>query len=113
MLEVQDWHLFPWSVFFLTTYRVSEAAIEIRTPTPCPCCVNIDSVDITSIRDVEIDVGCCLASVTVFTMDPTVRGGRFRMLLDIPTAKRVHATVRNLWEEDQLRMGRKAEREEP
>jgi len=57
----------------------------------------------TSITDIGLQTGCCFAWIRIDTKDPSVSGGRLRVMLPIAKAKRVHTIMKNLIEEDELR----------
>jgi len=66
-------------------------------------------VDLTTIKDMTLDLGLIWGYVYVQTSDPSVKDGAIRMKLTRGRARLVHQTIKNLWEEDQLKLGKKAE----
>ena len=106
LVTFQDWHAFPCSSWFIPTYSVSEFALIVRTPTPCVCCcVREDDVDLTTLRDVKLELGCFLGYVTVLTADPSIADGRLTMVLTKSKARRVFTRLRNLWEDVEYKLG--------
>ena len=63
----------------------------------------VDNVDISSIRDVGMVTGCCFAWMVIDTKDPSIPGGKLKIMLTLDTAKRVYAVLKNLIEEDELK----------
>jgi hypothetical protein len=113
VMRFQNWHCCPCLGCFYPTYTVTESAIIINKPNPfCVCNRLIDNVDITSIQDLSLTVGVVFGTVIVATSDPSVRGGKIKMKLEKTFAKRVHGTIKNLWEEDQLKLGKKGKHDE-
>ena len=60
-------------------------------------------MDISSVTDVALSTGCCFAWLVIDTKDPTVPGGKLKVMLTLSAAKRVHSIVKNLVEEDELK----------
>lgn len=67
------------------------------------CLVDVHNLDISSFSDVELEKGCCLATVVIGTKDPAFPSGVIRVQLNEAEARRVVIILRNLWEEDELR----------
>ena len=77
----------------------------VRDAYPMFCSADVDNVDISSIKDMSLEVGVLFGTVTVVTTDPSVRGGKIVMQLTASKTKLIHGTIKTLWEEDQIRMG--------
>lgn len=77
----------------------------IRDAYPLLCSADVDNVDISSIKDMSLEVGVLFGSVTIVTTDPSIRGGKIVMQLTANKTKLIHGTIKTLWEEDQIRMG--------
>ena len=106
ILNFKDWYLFPCWQVFAPQYRVTESAIEVRTPKPCMCKTETDNVDITSIQDMRKTTWCCcLGYIYIATNDPSMQF--INMRLSTERSRTVYGVIKNLWEEDQLKMGRR------
>lgn len=77
----------------------------VRDAYPLLCSADVDNVDISSIKDMSLEIGVLFGTVTIVTTDPSVRGGKIQMYLTTSKTKLVHGTIKTLWEEDQIRMG--------
>ena len=105
IIRFTGWKLLPCFHWYAPHYYLSESAIVIRKAECCTCSTSVDNVDISSITDLQLVTGCCFAWVYIDTKDPSVKGGKIKVMLTIKDATKVHGTVKNLWEEDQLKMG--------
>ncbi len=101
----KDWRPMRLCGIFERKYTVTEAAIIIDDPNPCACRTNRDNVDVTSIVDIQMTQGCLLTRVKVITKDPSMP--EFTIRLGHRKGRQVYGTIKNLWEEDQLKMGLK------
>jgi len=102
----QDWHLLPCTAWFIPTYKLSEFAVMVRTPTPCVCCcVREDDVDLAMVRDVELELGCCLGYVKLVTADPALPHGDLRMRLTKGRARRVFSLLKSLTQDVEYKLG--------
>jgi hypothetical protein len=75
----------------------------IREWHPFRCITDVNNIDMSSVTDVGLVTGCCFAWLRVDTKDPSVKSGHVRVMLTLSTAKRMHAIIKNLIEEDELR----------
>lgn len=103
ILRFTGWKLLPCFHWYAPHYYLSESAIVIRKNVCCTCSTIVDNVDISSISDLQLVTGCCFAWVIIDTNDPSVQGGTIKVMLTIDDANKVHGTIKNLWEEDQLK----------
>lgn len=111
IMKFKDWYPISLCSVYERAYEVSESAIEVKDPQPCRCRKVLDHVDITSITDIRLEVGCFFTFVIVKTSDASYKekGGFIKMRLRHNRARRVHGTLKNLWEEDQQRLGLRGE----
>jgi len=105
ILVFSGWTLFPCTKWVAPHYHISESAIIVREWHPFRCSTSVNNVDISSVTDVALSTGCCFAWLVIDTKDPSVVGGKLKVMVTLSAAKRIHTVVKNLVEEDELKMG--------
>jgi len=105
VITMTQWYWRP--VVFARRYKVTMSAIEIDEPDTLTCTYRQESVNISQITDVNMREWLNhLGIIIVETTNP--RFLRLRITLKLDAAVDTFNVIRNLWEEDQERTGKRA-----
>lgn len=71
---------------------------------PKCCATDVDNVDMSSIQDLNLRLGCLRGWIDFITDDPTAPN--FSIVFSRENAEKSFVAIKNLWEEDQIRLAR-------